>query len=80
MQLIEKGAMNVGDWVVLKDKAGEITCYKVQEIINPENTPGITKDEVILDKKKNYFFIPDIVTKNESWVKNWWVIKEKTDA
>ncbi len=59
------GQVKKGDVIVCKYK-GKERSYKVKEVL----FPGDHKEEIIVNKKKNKFFLTENVIKGRSWAKN----------
>lgn len=67
MKITTFGQLSVGDKVKIVGKSKR-DCYKsitVKDVLNP-NTK---KEEIIINKSKNYFFITNMLVKGTSWAK-----------
>lgn len=63
--IIDYGQLKKGDKINLLDGAGRVHTADVKEVI----CPGTDREEIIICKKKNLYFITDNYLRGTSWVK-----------
>jgi len=61
-----------GDTVVIQDKRGNRFIHTVKEVLHK----GSGKEEVLLKRKKNVYFIWAMYLEGDSWVKYVWLLAD----
>jgi len=63
-RILRCGVLNVGDVLIIKDSSSTFPA-QVKYVINK----GKKSEEIVIAKKKNMYFIMDMLINNQSWVK-----------
>lgn len=64
------GQIKKGDALILETKSGAIISSKAKILVNASSQ----KEEVVYNKKKNFYFITSMVLDGSSWIKEVLVI------
>jgi len=73
MQLIpvtKEGQIDVFDTILVKDGSWAIRSFKVRGILNENG-----KEEILLIKRSNQYFITQVFLDGKSWVKECYIVK-----
>lgn len=62
-KITEYGQLSIGDNIVIVDSNGQHIHHVVQDILSP----GTNKEEIIIDKKDNKYFVTSKYLNDNSW-------------
>ena len=68
--LTEYGQIKSGDLILLKNR-GVIESHKVKDVV----ASGTDREEIILKRKKNIYFIVSMALEGSSWAKSVHIVK-----
>ncbi len=75
-KVIRAGQIKKGDLLIIREADG-INAVTAKTIVRPGSTEDSSGEEVIIHKKKNVYFITDLLIKGLSWAKECFVVKEE---
>lgn len=73
--LTRGGQIRKGDHLLLVNKRGDVQKETVREVLKPKGAEGQIREEILLRKKSNMYFITECYLAGDSWVKECQIIR-----